>query len=56
MLLSTVEGTKLFIHYIEGSTTQLVEYKALNLVDMGSGPMVDITSYDVIINESFTKS
>ena len=37
-------------------STQLVEYKALNLVDMGSSPMVEITSYDVIINESYTKS
>ena len=55
MLLSTVEGTKLFIHYIEGSTAQLVKHKALNLVDVGSSPMVEITSYDVIINELYTK-
>ena len=34
----------------------MVEYKALNLVDVGSSPMVEITSYDVIINESYTKS
>ena len=46
---------KLLIHYIERSTTQLVEYKALNLVDVGSSPMAEITSYDVIINESYTK-
>ena len=56
MLLSTVEGTKLFIHYIEESTAQLVKHKALNLVDVGSSPMVEITSYAVIINESYTKS
>ena len=47
---------KLLIHYIERSTTQLVEYKALNLMDVGSSPMVKITSYDVIINELYTKS
>ena len=34
----------------------MVEYKALNLVDVGSSPMVEITSYDVIIKESYTKS
>ena len=56
LLLSTIEGTKLFIHYIEESTAQLVEYKALNFVDVGSSPMVEITSYDVIINELYTKS
>ena len=56
MLLSIIQGTKLFIHYIERSTAQLVEYKALNLVDVGSSPMVEITSCDVIINELFTKS
>ena len=33
----------------------MVEYKALNLVDVGSSPMVEITSYDVIINELYTK-
>ena len=34
----------------------MVEYKALNLVDVGSSPMVEITSYDVIINEEYAKS
>ena len=34
----------------------MVEYKALNLMDVGSSPMVEITSYDVIINELYTKS
>ena len=56
MLLSTIQGTQVLIHYIEGSTTQLVKYKALNLMDVGSSPMVEITSYAVIINESYTKS
>ena len=56
MLLSKIQGTQALIHYIERSTTQLVEYKALNLVDVGSSPMVEITSYDVITNESYTKS
>ena len=55
MLLSKIQGTQALIHYIERSTTQLVEYKALNLVDVGSSPMVEITSYDVIINELYTK-
>ena len=48
-----IQGT---IHYIERSTTQLIEYKVLNLVDVGSSPMVEITSYDVITNELYTKS
>ena len=56
MLLSTIEGTKLFIHYIEGSTAQLVKHKALNLVDMDSSPMMRVTSYDVIFIEVYTKS
>ena len=56
LLLSKIQGTQALIHYIERSTTQLVEYKALNLVDVGSSPMVEITSYVVIINESYTKS
>ncbi len=34
----------------------MVEYKALNLVDVGSSPMVEITSYNVIINKLYTKS
>ena len=56
MLLSKHQGTHALIHYIERSTTQLVEYKALNLMDVGSSPMVEITSYEVIINELYTKS
>ena len=50
LLLSKIQGTQALIHYIERSTIQLVEYKALNLVDVGSSPMVEITSYVVIIN------
>ena len=56
LLLSKIQGTEASVHYIERSTTQLVEYKALNLMDVGSSPMVEITSYDVIINELHTKS
>ena len=56
MLLSKIQGTQASVHYIERSTTQLVEYKALNLMDVGSSPIVEITSYDVIINELYTKS
>ena len=56
MLLFKIQGTQALIHYIERSTIQLVEYKTLNLVDVGSSPMVEITSYDVIINESYRKS
>ena len=56
MLLSTVEGTKLFIHYMEGSTAQLVKHKALNLVDVDSSPMMGVTSYDVIFIEVYIKS
>ena len=56
MLLSKIQGTQTSVHYIERSTTQLVEYKALNLMDVGSSPMVEITLFDVIINELYTKS
>ena len=56
MLLSTIQGTQVFVHNIEGSIAQLVKHKALNLVDVGSSPMVEITSYTVIINKSYTKS
>ena len=56
LLLSKVQGTQVLFHYIERSTTQLVEYKALNLVDVGSSPMVEIILYDVIINKLYTKS
>ena len=55
MLLSTIQGTKLFIHYIEGSTVQLVKHKALNLVDVDSSPMIRVTSYDVIFIEVYIK-
>ena len=34
----------------------MVKHKALNLVDVGSSPMMGVTSYDVIFNEVFTKS
>ena len=56
LLLSTIQGTKLFIHYIEGSTAQLVKCKALNIVDVGSSPMMGVTSYDVILIEEYIKS
>ena len=55
MPLSTIQGTKLFIHYIEGSTAQLVKHKALNLVDVDSSPMMRVTSYDVIFIEVYIK-
>ena len=32
------------------------EYKALNLMDVGSSPMVRVTSYDIIFNEVYIKS
>ena len=56
MLLSKIQGTQALIHYIERSTIQLVEYKALNLVDVGSSPMMGVTSYDVIFKEVYIKS
>ena len=46
---------KLLIHYIEGSTAQLVKHKALNLVDVDSSPMMGVTSYDVIFIEVYIK-
>ena len=49
LLLSKIQCTQASSHYIERSTIQLVENKALNLVDMGSSPMVEIILYDVII-------
>ena len=51
----TIQGTKLFIHYIEGSTAQLVKQKALNLVDVNSSPMMGVTSYDVLFKTSIYK-
>ena len=45
-----------FSSIIEGSTAQLVKYKALNLVDVGSSPMMGVTSYNVILNEVYIKS
>ena len=56
MLLLTVQGTQVLIHYIEGSIAQLVKHKALNLVDVGSSPMMGVTSYDVIFNDVYIKS
>ena len=46
---------KFLIHYIEGSTAQLVKHKALNLVDVDSSPMMGVTSYDVIFIEVYIK-
>ena len=43
LLLSTVQGTQVLIHYIEGSIAQLVKHKALNLVDVGSIPTMEAT-------------
>ena len=46
LLMSTIQGTQVLFHYIEGSTTQLVKHKALNLVDVGSSPNdVDYTGW-----------
>ena len=56
MLLSIIQGTKLFIHYIEGYIAQLVKHKALNLVDVDLSPMVGVTSYDGIFIEVYIKS
>ena len=44
-----------FSSIIEGSTDQLVKHKALNLVDVGSSPMMGVTSQDVIF-EVYIKS
>ena len=55
LLLSTIQGTKLFIHYIEGYISQLVKHKALNLVDVDSSPMMGVISYDVIFIEVYVK-
>ena len=56
LLLSTIQGTQALIYYIEGSTAQLVKHKARNLVDVGSSPMMGVTSYDVIFIEVYIKS
>ena len=56
MLLSTIQGTQVFVHNIEGSITQLVKHKALNLVDVGSSPVMGFTSYDVLFKEVYIKS
>ena len=45
-----------FSSIIEGSTAQLVKHKALNLVDMGSSPMMGVTSHNVILHEAYIKS
>ena len=42
LLLSMIQGTQVLIRYIQGSTAQLVKHKALNLVDVGSSPMVEL--------------
>ena len=34
----------------------MVKHKALNLVDVGSSPVMRVTSYDVIFNEVYIKS
>ena len=51
-----IQGTQVLIHYIQGSTAQLVKPKALNLVDVGSSPMMGVTSYDVLFQEVYIKS
>ena len=56
LLLSTIQGTQVLFYYIEGSTAQLVKHKALNLVDVGSSPMMGVTSYDVLFKEVYIKS
>ena len=55
LLLSTIQGTQVLIHYIEGYAAQLVKHKALNLVVVGSSPMMGVTSYDIIVNEELIK-
>ena len=45
-----------FSSIIEGSTAQLVKHKALNLVDVGSRPMMGVTLYDVLFKEVYIKS
>ena len=52
MLLSKIQGTQALIHYIEGFIAECVEYKALNLMDVGSSLMVGVTSYDVLFEGS----
>ena len=44
-----------FSSIIEGSTAQLVKHKALNLVDVGSCPMMGVTLYDVLFKEVYIK-
>ena len=56
LLMSNIQDTQASVYYIERSTTQLVEYKVLTLMDVGSSPMVRVTSYDIILNEVHTKS
>ena len=55
MLLSTIQGTQVFVHNIEGSIAQLVKHKALNLVDMGASAMMGVISYDVLFKRSIYK-
>ena len=51
-----IQGTQVLIRYIQGSTAQLVKHKALNLVDVGSSPMMEATLSDVIFIEVYIKS
>ena len=55
LLLSMIQGIQVLSRYIQGSTAQLVKHKALNLVDVGSSPMMGVTSYDVIFIELYIK-
>ena len=56
MLLSKIQGTQALVDYIERSTTQVVERKALNLMDVGSSPVVGVKSYDGLFNKVYIKS
>ena len=50
-----IQGTQALIHYIKGSIAQLVEHKALNLLDVDSSPVMGAISYDVIFIEVYIK-
>ena len=43
LLLSNIQGIQDLIHYIKGFIARLVKHKALNLVDVGSSPMMEAT-------------
>ena len=53
--MSTIQGTQVLFDYIEGSAAQLVKHKALNLVDVGSRPMMEVTLYDILFKEVYIK-